>query len=96
VVTQVQNASTYVGSDAHFRFAATNSAIANGSAVNYQWYKNDQLVTNANGGIFTVFASPADNGAKVFCAASLPGTVLYSATGTVSVAAKTRANARCR
>lgn len=89
IVTQVQNASTYVGSDAHFRFAATNSAIANGSAVNYQWYKNDQRITNATGVDFSVFASAADNGAKVYATASLPGALLYSATGTVSVAAST-------
>jgi hypothetical protein len=89
VVTQVQNASTYVGSDAHFNFAATNSAIANGSAVNYQWYKNDQLVTNANSTLFALFASAADNGAKVYCQASVPGGSVNSATGTVTVATAT-------
>lgn len=88
-VTQVQDASTYVGSDAHFSFAVTNSAIANGSAANYQWYKNDQAVTGANGPIFSVFASAADNGAKVYCNAWLPGASVNSATGTVSVATAT-------
>lgn len=88
-VTQVQNASTYVGSDAYFSFAVTNSAIANGSAANYQWYKNNQLVTNANSGLFAVFASAADNGAQVYCTASLPGASVNSATGIVSVATAT-------
>ncbi len=88
-VTQVQDASTYVGSDAHFRFTVTNSAIANGSAANYQWYKNNQVVTNATSSIFSVFASPEDNGAKVYCTASLPGASVNSATGTVSVATAT-------
>lgn len=89
VVTQVQDDSTYVGSDAHFRFAVTNSANANGSGVNYQWYRNNQLVTNANSGLFSVFASAADNGAKVYCTASLAGASVNSATGTVTVATAT-------
>ncbi|MBE0541035.1 MAG: hypothetical protein IH623_06600 [Verrucomicrobia bacterium] len=88
-VTQVQDASTHVGSDAHFSFVVTNSAIANGSAANYQWYKNGQMVTNATGPNFSVFASAADNGAKVYSVASLPGASVNSATGTVSVATAT-------
>lgn len=86
VVTQVQpSASAYVGSDAFFSFVATNSAVANGSIGNYQWYKNDKVVTNANSTLFAVFASEADNGAKVYCKATVGAVSLNSATGTVSV-----------
>lgn len=88
-VTQVQNATTTVGSDAYFRFTATNTAIANGAVGNYQWYKNDVLVPNVAGQNYALFASAADNGAQVYCRAWIPGGEVYSATGTVTVLAPT-------
>lgn len=84
-VTQVQDATTYVGSDAFFSFVVTNSAIANGSAANYQWYKNGQAIANATGRNYALFAAPEDNGALIHCVASLPGASVNSATGTVTV-----------
>lgn len=89
VVTPVQDASTYHGAEAYFSFAATNSAIANGSAMAFQWYKDGQAIANANTSVYAHLASLTDNGAKIYCAASLPGAATLYSTGTVTVAAAT-------
>lgn len=91
-LTQVQDATTYVGCNAFFSFAATNSALANSplGAGNYRWYKNDQLQTSANTAQYGFLAAAGDQGAKVYCTASLPGAAtITSATGTVTVLAAT-------
>jgi hypothetical protein len=90
--TQVVNDSTYVGSDATFSFFTTNNANPNIILPNYQWYKNGVVVSNATGNYFTWPATAADNGAKVYCTATVPApyntsvSSITSATGTLTVA----------
>ncbi|MGH7969961.1 MAG: immunoglobulin domain-containing protein, partial [Limisphaerales bacterium] len=91
----VKDANVTAGSSVGFTFTATNDAVPV-VPVNYQWYKNDQTMTNVTGTAFTFLATAADNGAKVYCQASLPTwdnpnslPALYSATGTVTVASGT-------
>lgn len=91
VSTQVQNVTAYNGGEASFSFAATNNATPPAPTL-YQWYKNNQPVTNATGAQFTLLAGSGDNGAKVYCVAALsalfnPNNLLplTSATGTVTV-----------
>ncbi len=87
VAQQVQNTTVYNGTEAALSMVVTNSLS---NPVSYQWYKNGQLVTNATStlGKFTFLATPADNGAKVYCQATVipfSSTTLTSATGTVTV-----------
>jgi hypothetical protein len=88
--TQVQSVTVYNGSEASFSFASTNNAIP-AITTSYQWYKNDQTLTNATGNYFTFLANTSDNGAKVYCKATLPPGLnlnnlsVTSATGTVTV-----------
>ena len=88
-VTQVQDATAYKGSEAFFSFAATNAAIAHGAVGGLQWYKNDQVVPNATGPNFALLASGTDNGARVYCKASVGPASMFSATGIVTVLAAT-------
>ncbi len=91
VSTQVQNITVHNGSEASFSFAATN----NGSpppAAGYQWYKNNEPVTNVTGTKFTFLTGPTDTNAQVYCVATLPEVFnpnhlppLTSATGRVTV-----------
>ena len=83
--TQVQDATATASTEITFSYAATNTAIANGYVGAYQWYKNDQVLTNATGPQLTFLAGPSDNGAKIYCKASAAGSSLNSATGTVTV-----------
>jgi len=88
--TQVQSVTVYNGSEASFSFASTNNAIP-AITTSYQWYKNDQTLTNATGNYFTFLANTSDHGAKVYCKATLPPGLnlnnlsVTSATGTVTV-----------
>ena len=90
----VKNVTVTSGSPATFTFAATNNAVPV-VPVTYQWYKNDQIVTNVTGTSFGFLASAADNGARVYCKASMPAwdnpnnLALNSSTGTVTVVAGT-------
>ncbi|MGH7972292.1 MAG: hypothetical protein ACREIC_26575, partial [Limisphaerales bacterium] len=75
-------------------FTATNDAV--GFPTLYQWYKNDQIVTNATSTSFAFLASSGDNGAKIYCQAYLDALInsnnvpaVYSSTGTVTVLAGT-------
>jgi hypothetical protein len=88
---QVESVTVYDGSEASFSFVATNNATPP-ALSSYQWYKNSQLVANVTGTQFTFFAGPSDNGAHVYCVATLPAALnpnnlspLTSATGTVTV-----------
>ena len=90
--TQVANGSAYVGSEATFSFVTTNDANPNVVLPSYQWYKNGLAVSNATGTSFTWLATAADNGAQVYCTATVPPpyntsvAMVKSATGTLSVA----------
>jgi len=93
--TDVKNATTTAGSPVAFGFVATNNASPV-VPVAYQWYKNDQAVTNVTGTTFGLLASTADNGAKVYCKATMPAwdnpnnlPALFSSTGTVAVTSGT-------
>ena len=91
VSTEVQNVRTTLGSEASFSFVITNNAHPP-AASSYQWYKNNQVMTNATGPEFTFLAGPDDDNAQVYCVAAVdsfynlnnlpPQT---SATGTVTV-----------
>ncbi|HWH70689.1 MAG TPA: hypothetical protein VNT26_14970, partial [Candidatus Sulfotelmatobacter sp.] len=87
---QVKSATVYTLTEAAFRFVATNNAV-DPIPVTYQWYKNGQAMTNATGQQFTFLAGAGDNGAKVYCLASMPEALnpnhlsLTSATGIVTV-----------
>ena len=89
---QVTNSSTYVGSEASFTFQTTNNSSPNVVLPTYQWYKNGVAVTNATGTSFTWLAAATDNGAPVYCKATVPPpynttvSSVISSTGTVSVA----------
>ncbi len=92
VTKQVQSTSAYVGTEASFSFAVSDNAIPQGIYFpSYQWYKNNQLVTNATGPNFTFLAWDGDNGAQVYCQASYPAfpavVPVNSATGTVTTIA---------
>lgn len=92
VTKQVQNTSAYVGTEVSFSFAVSDNANPQGLYFpSYQWYKNNQLVTNATGQNFTFLAWAGDDGAQVYCQASYPAfpsvTPLNSATGTVTTVA---------
>jgi hypothetical protein len=89
--TQVQNVAVTMGSEASFSFAVTNNANPPVTSL-YQWFKNNQLMTNATGSQFTFLAGPGDTNAQVCCVATLPAAFnpnnlppLTSATGTVTV-----------
>jgi hypothetical protein len=88
--TQVQSVTVHNGSEASFSFVATNNANPPVASL-YQWYKNNQLVTNVTGSQFTFLAGPGDANAKVYCLATLPAAAnpnhlsLTSSTGTVTV-----------
>jgi hypothetical protein len=95
VTAQVTNCSTYVGSEASFTFQTTNNANPNVVLPNYQWYKNGVAVTNVTGNSFTWLAAASDNGAQVYCKATVPPpynttvTSVTSSTGTLAVASGT-------
>jgi hypothetical protein len=88
---QVSNTTAVAGCEASFSFATTNNSNPNVVLPTYQWYKNSQLVTNATGTSFTWLAQTADNGAQVYCVATVPApyntsvTTVTSATGTLTV-----------
>ena len=90
VVKQVQNASVYTGTEASFSYEMTNSPPNPGLYFpSYQWFKNNQLVTNATGRSFTFLAHAFENGTKVYCQAAIAslGLTYNSATGTVTTVA---------
>ncbi|HVV74231.1 MAG TPA: hypothetical protein VHI52_22535, partial [Verrucomicrobiae bacterium] len=92
-VDNVKDVSAIAGSPTPMvSFTATNDAV--GFPTLYQWYKNNQAVTNATSSSYSFLASSGDNGAKVFCQAYLDPLInsnnvpaVYSSTGTVSVVA---------
>ena len=89
---QVTNTSSFVGSDASFSFVTTNNSFPNIVQPVYQWYKNNVALPGATGSSLTWLATPEDNGAKVYCTATVPPpyntsvTSITSATGTLTVA----------
>jgi hypothetical protein len=91
VTEQVTNAApAYVGSEASFRFAVSGNGVPQDIyQPSYQWYKNNQLMTNATGANYTFLARETDSAALVYCQASFPafpGVVpVNSATGLVTV-----------
>ncbi len=88
---QVSNVTAVAGSEASFSFATTNNSSPNVVVPTYQWFKNGQPVTNATGESFTWLAQAADNGAQVYCVATVPApyntsvTTVTSTTGTLTV-----------
>jgi hypothetical protein len=93
--TDVKSVSTTAGNPVAFNFAATNNANPV-VPVSYQWYRNDQVVSNVTGTAYSFLSSAGDNGAKVYCKASIPSwdnpnnlPALYSTTGTVTLTAST-------
>ncbi len=94
-VVQVQNATAIAGGEATFSFTTTNNATPPVVLPTYQWYKNNTLLAGATGTALTWLATTADNGAHVYCTASIPAPYnttiasLNSATGTLSVASGT-------
>ena len=90
VTKQVVSTSAYQGTEVSFSFETTNNCIPAGLYVpNYQWYLNNQLVTNSTGKVFTFLAHQYLNGAQVYCNASFAaqGLSLNSATGTLTALA---------
>ena len=89
---QVSNVTTHLGSEASFSFATTNNSSPNVVLPTYQWYKNGVAVTNVTGKSFTWLAEATDNGAQIYCKATVPPpynttvTSVNSATGTLTVA----------
>src|ERR1019366_237783 len=89
---QVSNVTTHLGSEASFSFATTNNSSPNVVLPTYQWYKNGVAVTNVTGKSFTWLAEATDNGAQIYCKATVPPpynttvSSVNSATGTLSVA----------
>ncbi|HEY4414493.1 MAG TPA: PA14 domain-containing protein [Verrucomicrobiae bacterium] len=90
--TQVANTTAYSGSEASFSFVTTNNSNPNIVLPSYQWYKNNVALPGATGTSLTWLATPADNGAHVYCVATIPPpynttvSSLTSATGTLTVA----------
>jgi len=88
---QVTNTTAHAGSEASFSFATTNNSVPNIVLPNYQWYKNGVALPGATGTSLTWLATPADNGAQVYCKAIVPPpyntavTSINSATGTLAV-----------
>ena len=93
VSRQIQDAVTnYAYSAISFSFAATNNGAPQLLYPNaYQWFKNGKPVasqTNVAGGKYSFLATPADDGAQVYCQVTTPGyelPALNSSTGTVAV-----------
>lgn len=90
VTKQVVNSAAYLGTEASFSFTVSDNANPQGLYFpSYQWYKNNQLMTNATGQNFTFLAWDGDQNAQVYCQASYPAipsvTPLNSATGIVTV-----------
>ena len=92
VTTQVVNSAAYAGSEASFSFVTTNNSNPNIVLPSYQWYKNGVVLPGATGTALTWLATPADNGAQVYCKATIPApyntsvSSVTSATGTLTVA----------
>lgn len=93
VSRQIEAAATnYAYSGVSFSVSATNNGEPQLFYPNaYQWYKNGKPVaaeTNSTGGKYTFLATPADDGAKIYCQVTTPGyslPAINSATGTVTV-----------
>jgi len=75
------------GSLLTFSFVVTNRTLANAllGPGNYQWYINDQPVTNATGSQYSFIPSVVQSGLRIYCRAAVGETALLSATGTVTV-----------
>ncbi|HYG34363.1 MAG TPA: PA14 domain-containing protein, partial [Clostridia bacterium] len=86
VKTQIQNASTYLGSAASFRFEVANPLP---DPLIYTWYKNGSVVSNVTGLNYTLLASAADNGAQVYCVVTVPESYNSTMTTTSAVATLT-------
>ena len=88
---QVSNVTAVAGSEASFSFATTNNSSPNVVVPTYQWYTNGVAMTNATGESLTWLAQTTDNGAQVYCVATVPVpyntsvTTVKSATGTLTV-----------
>lgn len=89
VAKQVVSTSVYTGTQATFSFDTTNNGTAGLYFPAYQWYKNNQRITNATGQTLTFLAHAFENGAQIYCNASFAayGLSLNSATGTVTTLA---------
>lgn len=85
IVEDVQDATAIVGTAAIFSFAVTNTAIENGIVSDYQWYKNGSPIAGATGSRLNFITGASDNGAKVYCKASLAGVSIQSREATLTV-----------
>ena len=65
-------ASAFVGGEVSLSFATTNNSFPNVVLPTYMWYKNGVAQTNATGQTYTWLADASDNGAKVYCQATIP------------------------
>ena len=77
----------YAYTEASFNFVATNNATPAGVyGMNYAWYKNNALVsTNPMGPNYTFLTTPSDDGAQIYCIASVADTNYSSITVTSGV-----------
>jgi len=65
-------ASTFVGGEVSLSFTTTNNSSPNVVLPTYMWYKNGVAQTNATGQTYTWLADASDNGAQVYCQATIP------------------------
>ena len=83
---QVSNVTTSVGSEASFSFVTTNDSSPNVVRPSYQWYKNNNVISNATGNTLTFLAAASDNAAQIKCVATVPypyNTTVPSVTSTI-------------
>lgn len=72
--TQPQSQAVLLQSQATFNYVTTNNAqpsIPSLPIVSYQWYMNGNVITGATSTVFTILASQADNGAQIYCKATV-------------------------
>ncbi|HLH55923.1 MAG TPA: PA14 domain-containing protein [Verrucomicrobiae bacterium] len=86
VQNQVSNVTALAGMEATFTFVVSNTLP---DPLNYQWYKNGTVLSNATYSQHTFLATPADNNAQFFCVVTLPFWYSNSISVTSSVATLT-------
>lgn len=70
---QPQSATNYAGCEVSFSLVTTNNGNQP-SLISYQWHKNGTAVAGATGSAFTYLLNPSDpseNGAQIYCVATL-------------------------
>jgi hypothetical protein len=93
VLTNTVNDTAYLGTEATFSFVTTNSGanpvFPGYNVMEYKWYKNATLITNAAGPFLTFLSRTEDNGASFYCVANIeaPNTsiTLTGATASLTV-----------